>query len=183
MVAAANLRGWEISLPLPSERPTGSLGAAWGLSPGTQAGLSHLLRLVPPPCHQAQPRDYPAPWGLRGWWKRCLLARGAQPRGLWTATSRVLQGVPNSRPSVPGEAPPLVTSHAVSPACLWDTSEERASPSVYWSAASRVTGQWDQGDWLGPVSGKTFSFQGQLPMSWGFARNPRTCTGGLTGQT
>ena len=66
---------------------------------------------------------------------------------------------------------------------LWDASEERASPSVYWSAALRVTGQWDQGDWLVPVSGKTFSFQGQMPVSWGFARTPRTCAGGLTGRT
>lgn len=183
MVAAANLRGWEISFPLPSERPTESLQAAWGLSPGTQAGLSHLLRLVPPLCHQVQPRDYPAPWGLQGWWKCLSLGPWCPAPGSLDCHVQSTSGGAQLKASTPGEAPPLVTSHAVSPACLWDTSEERASPSIYWSAASRVTGQWDQGDWLVPVFGKTFSFQGQLPMSWGFARTPRTCTGGLTGQT
>lgn len=77
----------------------------------------------------------------------------------------------------PTQGPPFQERHfpwsyLMSPAGLWDTLEERASPSVYWSAASRVTGQWDQGDWLVPVSGKTFSFQGQLPMSCGCARTP-----------
>ena len=172
MVAAANQRGWEchfLSHPRgqqsPSEQPGGP-APELRLGSATSSGLCLSSVISPSLVTTELLGDCKAGGSV------CLLALGAQSWGLWTVTSRVLQVVPNSRPSIPGEAPPLVTSHVVSPAGLWDLSEERASPSVYWSAASRVTGQWDQGDWLVPVSGKTFSFQGQLPMSRGCARTP-----------
>lgn len=183
MVAAANLWGWEchfLSHPRGPQSPSeqsGGPGPKLRLGSATSSGLCLSSIIRPSPVTTQLLRDCKAGRSV------CLLALGVQPLGLWTVTSRVLQVVPNSRPSIPGEAPPLLASHIVSPACLWDTSEERASPSLYWSAASRVTGQWDQGDWLVPVSGKAFSFQGQLPVSGGCARTPRTCIGGLTGQT
>lgn len=183
MVAAANLWGWEchfLSHPRGPQSPSeqsGGPGPKLRLGSATSSGLCLSSIIRPSPVTTQLLRDCKAGRSV------CLLALGVQPWGLWTITSRVLQVVPNSRPSIPGEAPPLLASHVVSPACLWDTSEERASLSLYWSAASRVTGQWDQGDWLVPVSGKAFSFQGQLPVSGGCARTPRTCIGGLTGQT
>lgn len=183
MVAAANLWGWEchfLSHPRGPQSPSeqsGGPGPKLRLGSATSSGLCLSSIIRPSPVTTQLLRDCKAGRSV------CLLALGVQPWGLWTVMSRVLQVVPNSRPSIPGEAPPLLASHVVSPACLWDTSEERASLSLYWSAASRVTGQWDQGDWLVPVSGKAFSFQGQLPVSGGCARTPRTCIGGLTGQT
>jgi hypothetical protein len=111
VVAAANLRGWECHFlshlrgqQSPSEQPGGP-ALEFRLGSATSSGLCLSSVISPSPVTTQLLGDCKAGRSI------CLLALGAQPRGLWTVTSRVLQVVPNSRPSIPGEALPLVISH------------------------------------------------------------------------